>query len=190
MEALALAQTWLPDVVCTDLRLPDLDGRELIERIRNSWPPDRPVPRFIVLTGDGSESTRNELNALGIDRFMVKPVSGQELRHAMGEDESGADPDPEACDPQLLRLFREELLSRLPELDRCISNFDHDRAGLILHQLIASSAMNREHQLTCGLRALGEACDRGDRSAALARTYHSLLGSAREFLSRCPPSFD
>jgi CheY-like chemotaxis protein len=174
----------MPGVICTDLRLPDLDGRELIIRIRQAWPGAGPTPRIIVLTGDDSESTRAELDELGIHRLLVKPVSVRELRQAACEGDSGGDAAAGAGDPQLMRLFREELEQRLPELDRCISNLDRHSACLILHQLIASSAMNEEHRLTASLRALDEACRQGDTTALLARNYHDFLESAHDCLHR------
>ena len=189
-EALAMALVWYPDLICMDLNLPDISGLEVIRRIRLAWPADRPQPRIIVLTGDGSGSSQNELEALNVDRLLVKPVSRHELREAAqlqadnrineaGSDEHSLD---------LENLFRQELDKRLPELDRCISSLDHDRAAAILHQLTASSAICSELRLESALRALGATCRRQDSTTELARCYYSVLELAQEFLQRPGPA--
>ena len=56
------------DYVLTDLRLPDLDGREVVQAARRL----RPIPRIALITGwdvEADESTR-----LGIDWVFLKPL--------------------------------------------------------------------------------------------------------------------
>ena len=138
------------------------------------------------MTGDDPGLKNSDLVALNIDRLLLKPVSGQELREAarlqthnrINETGSGGH------GLELENLFREELEARLPELDRHISNFDRGRATGILHQLIASSAMCHENKLESGLRALDASCRRDDSTAELARVYYAVLELAQEFLSR------
>jgi CheY-like chemotaxis protein len=183
-EALATALTWYPHLICMDIHLPDINGLEVVRRIRLSWPPDKPPPRVIILTGDNSGLKQSDLAALNIDDLLVKPVSGRQLREAARLHlnnritESGARGDV----LELRNLFREELERRLPELDQCISNFDRNRAAKILHQLIASSAICNERELESDLRKLDAACRHDDSTADLARAYYALLDSAQKFL--------
>ena len=147
-EALATALTWLPDLICMDLHLPDISGLEVIRRIRLAWPPERSQPRIIVLTGDDSGLKQSDLAGLNIERLLVKPVSGHELREAARLQPNNHINEAGAYGHKLELeiLFREELEQRLPELDRLISNFDRGPAAGILHQLIASSAMCNERR--------------------------------------------
>jgi two-component system KDP operon response regulator KdpE len=64
-----------PDVVVLDLGLPDMDGLEVIRRLRE-W---SAVP-IIVLSARGQE--RDKVTALdaGADDYVSKPFSTQELR--------------------------------------------------------------------------------------------------------------
>ena len=85
---LATLAASLPDVVCVDLGLPDMDGLDLIAQIRGSY---RHVP-VVVLTGnDQIESVVAAMRAGAYD-YLVKPVDRPSLvktvrnageRHAM-----------------------------------------------------------------------------------------------------------
>lgn len=73
-EALQIMRDWVPDLVITDLRMPNLDGVGLCERIRESS--QMPI---IVLSVRGEE--RNKIEALdaGADDYVTKPFSMNEL---------------------------------------------------------------------------------------------------------------
>jgi len=185
-DALEMALTWRPDLICMDIHLPDSNGLEVIRRIRQAWPTDRPQPRIIVLTGSESALKQNDLAVLDIACLLVKPVSAKDLRDAAWLDSNNRvnEESPAGQGRELQALFREELERRLPELDQSISNLDRNQAVGILHQLIASSAMCHENKLESGLRALDASCRRDDSTAELARVYYAVLELAQEFLSR------
>lgn len=62
------------DLIILDIMLPGLDGRSLLERLRESS--DIPV---ILLTALGTENQRLEGFNLGADDYVVKPFSPKEL---------------------------------------------------------------------------------------------------------------
>jgi two-component system, OmpR family, KDP operon response regulator KdpE len=74
-DGLAAAATASPDVVLVDLRLPDLDGIEVVRRMR-AW---TPVP-ILLLSGAGTERAKVEALDAGADDFVDKPFSMEELR--------------------------------------------------------------------------------------------------------------
>lgn len=47
LEALAFMQTEPIDIVMTDIRMPEMDGLSLIERIRSKWPQSK----LLLMTG-------------------------------------------------------------------------------------------------------------------------------------------
>jgi two-component system KDP operon response regulator KdpE len=73
-EALALAETFAPDVVVLDLNLPGISGFEVCRRLRE-W---TQVP-IIVLSVREDESDKVEALDLGADDYLTKPFGIDEL---------------------------------------------------------------------------------------------------------------
>src|SRR3990170_6103217 len=73
-EAIRTATLRPIDLVIVDLGLPDMDGSEVVERIR-SW---SSVP-IIVLSVRSNESEKVRLLELGADDYVVKPFGMAEL---------------------------------------------------------------------------------------------------------------
>ena len=71
-SGLELVEYHQPDVVLVDLKLPGMDGDELLQRIRR----DHPAIRVIVITAynDGGK-TRDRLLSLGAFAHFDKPLS-------------------------------------------------------------------------------------------------------------------
>ncbi len=65
---------WHPDLVITDLAMPNVDGLELCRRLRAV----SPVP-IIVLSAKGEERIKVEALDLGADDFVTKPFGIDEL---------------------------------------------------------------------------------------------------------------
>lgn len=74
-DGLAAAAAATPDLVVLDLRLPDLDGIEVVRRMR-TW---TTVP-IVLLSGEGTERARVAALDAGADDFVDKPFSMEELR--------------------------------------------------------------------------------------------------------------
>ena len=81
------------DLIVVDLGLPDLDGAEVVERVR-SW---SSVP-IIVLSVRSSEEEKVRLLELGADDYVVKPFGMAELlaraRAALRRHSRSADGEP------------------------------------------------------------------------------------------------
>ena len=73
-EALQLMKDWTPDLVVTDLRMPNMDGLELCRRIRT----ESHIP-IIVLSVKGEETIKVEALDAGADDYITKPFSINEL---------------------------------------------------------------------------------------------------------------
>jgi two-component system, OmpR family, KDP operon response regulator KdpE len=78
-DGVAAAAAAEPDVVLLDLRLPDLNGIEVVRRLR-AW---SSVP-ILLLSGEGSERARVAALDAGADDFVDKPFSMEELRARVG----------------------------------------------------------------------------------------------------------
>ena len=74
-SALELAREDEPDVMILDLRMPGIDGIEVLRRVKKS----HPAIEVIVLTSQGSEADKKTCMALGAFAFLSKSVDIDEL---------------------------------------------------------------------------------------------------------------
>ena len=79
--AMEAARRFRPDLVFLDLGLPDLDGCELAIRIRRERGDG---VRIIALTGNVSETMRDNARASGCDDFLAKPLDPRYLESLLG----------------------------------------------------------------------------------------------------------
>ena len=73
-QALTVVEEFTPDVIVLDLGLPDLDGTELIRRLR-TWT-DVPI---VVLSGRSESGDKVDALDLGADDYVTKPFEIDEL---------------------------------------------------------------------------------------------------------------
>ena len=66
---------WRPDVVVSDLMLPDIDGIGLLRRLKDI----DPLPEVIVISGQGTVARAVEAGQAGAFYFLEKPVSQEGL---------------------------------------------------------------------------------------------------------------
>ena len=66
-----------PDLIITDINMPNMGGLELIKNVR-ALPGFRFTP-ILTLTTEGQSSLRDEGKRLGATGWLVKPVSGPDL---------------------------------------------------------------------------------------------------------------
>lgn len=76
-EALNAARRWVPDIIISDVMMPQIDGFELLTALRSDSL-TREVP-FILLSARAGEEARVEGLQAGADEYLVKPFSGKEL---------------------------------------------------------------------------------------------------------------
>lgn len=78
-EALALLDSEpLPDIIISDLMMPEMDGMELLERLKDR-PDTRHIP-VLMLTARSAEEDKLEAFSLGVDDYLLKPFSIEELK--------------------------------------------------------------------------------------------------------------
>jgi DNA-binding response OmpR family regulator len=80
-DALQQLQTQPADIVLLDLRMPGMDGLELLRHLAT----DYPQIRVIILTAHGTVENAIEAMKLGAIDFLQKPFSPQEIRTAVQE---------------------------------------------------------------------------------------------------------
>jgi len=73
-EAVQMMKEWSPDLLITDLRMPNMDGLELCRQVRAT----SQIP-IIVLSVRGEERIKVEALDAGADDYVTKPFSTNEL---------------------------------------------------------------------------------------------------------------
>ncbi|NJR14378.1 MAG: response regulator [Calothrix sp. CSU_2_0] len=106
-----------PDLLILDIQMPDINGIELCQMIRNeskwAWIP------ILILTGDRSSETIQNVFAAGADDFVSKPVIA-----------------PELVTRVLNRLERSRLLREQAEIDTLTGLFNRHRSTVDLERLL------------------------------------------------------
>ena len=185
-EAMESALRLLPGLIFMDIHLPGCCGLTLLDQIKYSWPPESPWPAIVILSGDESLDISLLLNQDGVSSILVKPVQAQDIRDVavrllypeQGVQENVVRGSTENTASGLRKIFLKELQTRVPELDRNITNLDWDSARDILHQLIASSAMCQEKELEYSCRQLFNVLLEEIDPRTFARAYYPFLQAA------------
>jgi two-component system, response regulator RegA len=82
--ALAVAMCGSLDFAVVDLRLPDMDGLDVVRGVKIA----APGARVVVLTGYGSIATALEAVRLGASDYLTKPVDADDVTRAITDQNS------------------------------------------------------------------------------------------------------
>ena len=82
-DALFRLRARKPDLILMDLKMPQMDGLSLIDRLRSErkW---QKIPIIVVSAKTGREDQKAALDA-GANRFLSKPFSSKDLKSVLGE---------------------------------------------------------------------------------------------------------
>jgi CheY-like chemotaxis protein len=78
-EALTVFDGELPDVLLSDIGMPDEDGYELIRKLRSRPPEQGGLTPAIALTGYASRKDRERALAAGYQQHMAKPIEQEDM---------------------------------------------------------------------------------------------------------------
>jgi CheY-like chemotaxis protein len=76
-DALAVVETFVPDLALIDVSMPDMSGMHLVQLLRNN--PALARTRLIALTGYAGEADKKKATEAGFDAHVTKPVSMDQL---------------------------------------------------------------------------------------------------------------
>jgi DNA-binding NtrC family response regulator len=72
---LKLVENEAPDVMVLDLKMPGIDGMEVLRRVKKA----HPDVQVTILTGYGSEKDKKDSLHIGAFEFLQKPIKINEL---------------------------------------------------------------------------------------------------------------
>jgi CheY-like chemotaxis protein/anti-sigma regulatory factor (Ser/Thr protein kinase) len=156
-EAVQEFEEWRPHLILMDFRMPVLDGREAIRRIRAMA--GGMGPKIIAVTASAMDENRQQLLEIGADDFIGKPFREVELFqkiHAhVGVEYVYADQPPAAAQEETAELTPESLAGLppdlLPPMREAVLTADLDQLLATIQEVEA-----RDPHLAQGLRRLAE----------------------------------
>jgi CheY-like chemotaxis protein len=78
-QALEMVQQHRPDCILTDLLMPDVDGFQLLQLLRDQgW-----VVPVVIISADIQDSSRQRSAELGATEFINKPIKEAEVRQVV-----------------------------------------------------------------------------------------------------------
>ena len=79
LEALKLIKEHQPDIILTDLLMPEMSGTELLHQLQH----DSITIPCIVISADIQSTTRDEVMAAGAKNFLNKPFTAETVAEAL-----------------------------------------------------------------------------------------------------------
>ncbi|MBQ7850246.1 MAG: helix-turn-helix domain-containing protein [Clostridia bacterium] len=79
--ALSMMQELMPDIVLTDIRMPFLDGFELIRHAKAMMP----WLKIVIISGYGDFESAQKAISLSVDQYLLKPIRPPELMKVIEE---------------------------------------------------------------------------------------------------------
>lgn len=80
-EALSIYDEWQPDLIWLDMRMPDMDGYEVIRQIKNDS--QKKWPFIVSISASAFEEDRQKAFETGCDGFVCKPFKANEIFEEM-----------------------------------------------------------------------------------------------------------
>jgi CheY-like chemotaxis protein len=83
-RGLQLATEWVPDLILCDIRMPELDGYEVLSSLRQD-PLTATIP-FLFLTAETIQTVASKGKMLGANGYLLKPFTTAELLEAISQE--------------------------------------------------------------------------------------------------------
>ncbi|MFC5470834.1 response regulator [Cohnella suwonensis] len=137
-DALALIDSIEPDVVVTDIRMPGMNGLDLIGHVQGA---SRKLPEFVILSAYGEFAYAKRALRFGVTHYLLKPVVGEEaaemllkVRHRLEERKSESAAKAISFVPGDSRMPLDTIRSVQPILEE-IERLDADRTAAGIRKL-------------------------------------------------------
>ena len=183
-QALARLDHAAYDVILMDVQMPEMDGLEASRAICARWAASE-RPRIIAMTAEAMQGDRDKCLAAGMDDYIVKPVTLDQLAAALAKCRplaAATAPETGAAPP-----VEKQKIAAGAALDRdVLDQLREDLGGTAALQQVIRSFLDQTPSV---LSALRDAAARADvpsirRAAHMIKGTSSILG-ARELSEQC-----
>ena len=183
-EALAATAARRYDLILMDLRLPDIDGLEVVRRIRRAEGARR-TP-IVAVSADALPEHVRTARLAGVDAHLAKPFTSAALRAAVDAHLTSAPPSLDRLNPTVAEMartygepaVRSLLQSLLVQLDR------FPAAPAPPAELAHSAHAARGAAASMGFEAIASACDELERSCRDGAAFDQPFRRAAEACDR------
>lgn len=134
VEAMSVLEAFQPDVIITDITMPEMNGLEFITKVKES----RRCDRFIILTGYDQFAYAQQAVRLQVIDYLLKPIDKMELL-------------------QLLKRVANEILEEANRTDR--QGEGKNRTGYCAHVERILHHIHHHYQQDLSLECLSELTD-------------------------------
>lgn len=190
-EAVQAVQDNRYDVVLMDVHMPVMNGLDATRQIRGTVA-NAAQPRIFALTAGATERDREECVAAGMDGYIPKPFTLQDLRRVLLDLEivtPGADDATPAADEhfgaldelppeakiEVLHTFAARSMQDLHLLERALANREPSELRFIAHRLHGASLALGSTDLAGACHRLEESCDEEALGPVLVDTVRTTL---------------
>lgn len=118
--ALSMIKELKPDILVTDIRMPFVDGLELVAIVKNSMP----WIRIITISGHDEFEYAQKALSLGVDEYLLKPITTEQLQQVFEKIQKKVEQEKElyrtgvqSWDWKERTILKEYFLSRVVEGD-------------------------------------------------------------------------
>jgi len=110
VEAYERIEQLMPDIVISDIRMPGMDGLELVARVNAAYP----QVRFVLLSGFGEFDYASRAMQYGVRHYLLKPTNEGKIGEALRE--IVAEIEQETSKESFVRSMKEELAKVMPHV--------------------------------------------------------------------------
>lgn len=151
-----------PDIVMLDIRMPDINGIQLVDKIKHKLPA---TTRFIAITAQSLPEEHADILQGGFDRILLKPFTQADLLALFKQDQRPLKEGVahkvihelnrslgQSLADEILAQFVIETKSDLLILENALRTVDKDQTVLLLHRIAGRSAQLGFKEVANGFR--------------------------------------
>lgn len=165
IDALAMPNNEHPDFILTDMRMPDMTGKDLYKEFRERYGSS---VKIIAFTAQALPEERKEILSFGFDGLLLKPFKELDLLTILGL-EANTDSLKDAANelietilsntdehirPKVIKLFRDGTKKDLIELKSNVLSDNIHQTEFLLHRLAGRTAQMGEESIAFILRKM------------------------------------
>ncbi|WP_173275069.1 response regulator [Paenibacillus sp. NEAU-GSW1] len=137
VEALSAVRESMPDVIVTDIRMPQMDGLELISQLQEEQ--GKSETEFVVLSAYGEFAYAKRAMQLGVHHYLLKPIIGEEAAEVLTQVRQRLDSRREARQKMDNGIEEASLpalaAQRMKDVLQAIEDADRNRTAEVIDEL-------------------------------------------------------